>query len=246
MRLLDKVVVITGGANGLGMAAAKRLGKEGAKVVITDLNQKQGKLSLESLMNIDIEAIFYEVDVSNRDSVQAMVNNVINKLGRIDILINNAGITSDARLENMTSEMFDRVIDVNLKGVFNCTQAVIPHMVKQEYGKVINTSSVVGVEGNFGQSNYSASKAGVIGMTKTWAKEFGRKGINVNAVAPGFILTDMVKAMPEKALQMMIDKIPMGRLGEPEEIANAYLYLASDESSYVNGHVLEVNGAIIF
>lgn len=246
MRLENKVAIITGGASGLGLAAAKRFGEEGAKIVIADFNKKEGQSSILFLKDLGIEALFFEVNVADRESVQSMVDGTLKEFGKIDILVNNAGITGDARLENMSEELFTSVIDVNLKGVFNCTQAVISHMVKEGYGKVINTSSVVGVHGNFGQTSYSASKAGLIGMTKTWAKEFGRKGINVNAVAPGFILTDMVKAMPAKALQMMQDKIPMGRLGDPEEIANAYLYLASDESSYVNGHVLEVDGAIMF
>src|SRR5690606_27197858 len=169
----------------------------------------------------------------------------LNMYGRIDVLVNNAGITQDATLLKMTEEQFDRVIDVNLKGVFYCTKAVAPIMVEQGKGKIINTSSVVGVYGNFGQTNYAASKSAVIGMTKTWAKELGRKGINVNAVAPGFIAKPMVQKMPEKVLEKMKGNVSLARLGDPKDVANAYLFLASDESDYVHGHVLHVDGGIM-
>lgn len=245
MRLNNRTAIITGGANGLGFAAAKRFGQEGAKVIIADFNVELGESSVIKLANIDIDATFIQTNVADAASVQAMVDKVISKYGKIDILINNAGITGDARLENMSSELFQKVLDVNLTGVFNCTKSVIPHMVERGYWKIVNTSSVVR-EGNFGQTAYSASKAGVVGMTKTWAKEFARKGINVNAVAPGFIATDMVKAMPEKVIKKMEENIPMGRLGDPVEIANVYLFLASDESSYISGTVIEADGAIMF
>ena len=173
------------------------------------------------------------------------LNTVVEQHGKIDILINNAGITRDSMLSKMTTEQFQQVINVNLTGVFHCTQAVLPHMAGQGKGKIINTSSVTGTYGNVGQTNYAAAKAGVIGMTKTWAKELARKGINVNAVAPGFTETAMVAEVPEKVIEKMKAQVPMGRLGKPEDIANAYLFLASDESDYVNGHVLHVDGGIM-
>jgi 3-oxoacyl-[acyl-carrier protein] reductase len=183
-------------------------------------------------------------DVADHGSVDAMVQAVLDRWGRIDILVNNAGILRDGTLVKMTEEQFDLVISVNLKGVFNCTQAVAPHMIEAGYGRIINTTSVVAIYGNFGQTNYIAAKAGVIGMTKVWARELGRKGITVNAVAPGFIATEMVKSIPEDVFAQMVKKVPMQRMGEPEEIANAYLWLASDEASYVNGAVICVDGGV--
>jgi 3-oxoacyl-[acyl-carrier protein] reductase len=165
--------------------------------------------------------------------------------GRIDVLINNAGITNDAQLRKMTAEAFDRVVDVNLKGVFNCTQAVLPAMLDQGSGVILNASSVVAHNGNFGQTNYVATKAGVVGMTKVWARELGRKGIRVNAVAPGFINTRMTDTIPDKVIEKLLERVPMNRLGEPEEIASAYLFLASDEASYINGHALAVDGGTV-
>ncbi|RHW37666.1 3-oxoacyl-ACP reductase FabG [Lysinibacillus yapensis] len=245
MRLQDKVAIITGGANGIGKAACELFLKQGAKVVIADYDQSSGR-ELENTLKADgKDAMFIQLDVSDGDSVQQMVKGVLEHYGKIDILINNAGTTKDAMLVKMTAEDFDRVIDVNLKGVFNCTQAIVPHMIANGYGKVINTSSVSGVYGNIGQTNYSATKAAVIGMTKTWAKELGRKGINVNAVAPGFTKTAMVEKMPEKVIQHMESIVSLPRLGEVEDIANAYLFLASDESSYITGHVLHVDGGIM-
>lgn len=244
MRLKDKVAIITGGASGIGLAATERFLEEGAKVIIADFNQEEGEKRAAELKQIG-EVQFVFTDVADRKSVQALVDQTLELYGRIDILINNAGILADARLEKMTEEQFDRVINVNLKGVYNCTQAVVPTMLEQGNGKIINTSSVSGVYGNFGQTNYAATKAAVVGMTKTWAKEFGRKGINVNAVAPGFIMTDMVKTMPEKVVDKMKQSISLQRLGTTEDVANAYLFLASDESNYVHGHVLHVDGGIM-
>ncbi len=243
MRLADKVAIITGGAGGIGRAAAKRFLEEGARVVLCDFSRDALDATARELSAAG-SVLAYELDVTDEKAVSDMVQDVVAKLGKIDILINNAGITADAQLAKMSSEQFDRVINVNLKGVFLCTRAVAPYMAAAGSGKIINTSSVVGLYGNFGQTNYAATKAGLIGMTKTWAKELGRKNICVNAVAPGFILTDMVRKMPEDVLQMMCAKTPMKRLGTPEEVASVYLFLASDDASYVNGAVISVDGAI--
>ncbi len=187
---------------------------------------------------------YYNVDVTNFQSVEEVTKKVIDEFNQIDILINNAGITRDATLLKMTIEQWQSVLNVNLTGVFNCTKAVAPFMIERGKGKIINTSSVVALYGNFGQSNYVATKSGIIGLTKVWARELGRKGICVNAVAPGFIETEMVQTMPEKILQMMREKTPLGRLGKPEDIANAYLFLASDEADFINGAVISVDGGI--
>lgn len=245
MRLKDKVAIITGGANGIGKAACEAFLDQGAKVIIADYDEVSGKDLENNFRNQGKEMLFIQVDVTNRESVKEMVAQAIANYARIDILINNAGITRDAMLVKMAEQDFDRVLDVNLKGVFNCTQAVVPYMVEKGSGKIINTSSVSGVYGNVGQTNYAATKAAVVGMTKTWAKEFGRKGINVNAVAPGFTKTAMVEKMPEKVIQHMESIVSLQRLGEVNDIANAYLFLASDESSYITGHVLHVDGGIM-
>lgn len=245
MRLKDKVAIITGGANGLGLEAAITFTREGAKVIIADYDAKMGAQKAKELQENGADVYFIQVDVSNRPSVDQMVTETMKHYGKIDILINNAGITRDGMLTKLTVEKFQKVIDTNLTGVFHCTQAVVPHMIAQGKGKIINTSSVSGVYGNIGQTNYAAAKAALIGMTKTWAKELGRKGINVNAVAPGFIMTDMVAKVPEKILSQIIAQVPLGHLGKPSDIAYAYLYLASDESDYVNGVVLHVDGGII-
>jgi len=213
-------------------------------VVVADYNQEAGEKVASELRETGAEVTFIAVDVSNRESVEQMVSKTIETYGHIDILVNNAGITQDAMLHKMSYEQWDRVISINLTGVFNCTQAVVHHMREREYGRIINTSSIVGKFGNIGQTNYAAAKAGVIGMTQTWAKELGRKGITVNAVAPGFIRTPMTEKMPEKILAMMQEKVNLGRLGEAEDVANAYLFLASDEASYINGIVLSVDGGL--
>ncbi|MER1989587.1 3-oxoacyl-ACP reductase FabG [Solibacillus isronensis] len=242
MRLENKVAIITGGAGGIGLAAVKRFLEEGAKVAIVDYDKQQGeKIEAELGENV----AFFAVDVSKLADVKEMVEQVVDRFGKIDILINNAGITRDATLVKMSEEDFEKVIQINLNGVYYCTQAVAPHMIAQGSGKIISTSSVSGVYGNFGQTNYAATKAAIIGMTKTWAKELGRKGINVNAVAPGFTATPMVEKMPEKVLQQMEGITSLQRLGKPEDIANAYLFLASDEASYITGHVLQVDGGIM-
>jgi 3-oxoacyl-[acyl-carrier protein] reductase len=251
MRLKDKVCLITGGASGIGKATAVRFAEEGAKVVICDVSQDAGDALLPLL---GPDASFTIVDVVDRQAVQAWIDGTIQKFGRIDVLINNAGVTRDSLLVKykegqvvgqMSQEAWDFVIDVNLKGVFNCAQAVIPTMIEQGGGVILNASSVVGLYGNFGQTNYVATKAGVIGMTKVWARELGRYKIRVNAVAPGFILTEMVKKMPEKVLTTMQEHTPIGRLGEPEDIANTFLWLASDEASFVHGTTISVDGGIV-
>jgi 3-oxoacyl-[acyl-carrier protein] reductase len=245
MRLKDKVAIITGAANGIGFTAAETFAKEGAKVAMADFNVEQGEKGAQELRKKGYEVTFFQVNVAQRSSVDEMVEKVRETYGNISILINNAGITKDAMLSKLPAEDFQAVLDVNLTGVFHCTQAVLPSMLEIGKGRIINTSSVSGVYGNIGQTNYAATKAGVVGMTKTWAKELGRKGINVNAVAPGFIETGMTAKVPEKILDQMKQMVPLARLGKPEDIANAYLFLASDESNYVNGTVLHVDGGIM-
>ncbi|MBT8549285.1 3-oxoacyl-ACP reductase FabG [Polynucleobacter paneuropaeus] len=239
-RLKDKVAIITGAAKGIGFATAKRFAEEGAKVMIADISMEAVKTAAAQIPNAEA----FVVNVTDRASIQIALDQILERHGQIDILINNAGITQDAKLIKMTEAQFDAVIDVNLKGVFNCTQLVVPHMLEKGKGAVVNASSVVGIYGNFGQTNYSATKFGVIGFTKTWARELGAKGIRVNAVCPGFISTEMVKAMPDNILQDIEKRSWLGRLGTPEEMANVYLFLASDEASYVNGVALEASGGI--
>jgi 3-oxoacyl-[acyl-carrier protein] reductase len=251
MRLQDRVALITGGAAGIGKATAQRFLEEGAQVVICDVNQQAGDTALQEL---GPSAAFYRVDVTNRQAVQTWVDEVAARYGRIDILVNNAGVLRDGHLvkvqdgqlvKQMPEADFDLVIAVNLKGVFNCTQATSPVMIRQRSGVILNASSVVGLDGYFGQTNYVATKAGVIGMTKVWARELGRYGIRVNAVAPGFTATDMVMQMPEKVLEGMRGRTPLGRLAQPLDIANAYLFLASDEASFITSAVLRVDGGIV-
>ena len=245
MRLTGKTAIITGGANGIGLAACERFAEKGANVIMADFDETTGMEREAELADKGLKVTFVQVDVADRNSVKQLTAKTLEHYGKIDILVNNAGITRDATLIKMDPLDFQRVLDVNLTGVFNCTQAVMPHMLANGAGKVINTSSVSGVYGNFGQTNYAAAKAAVVGMTKTWAKEFGRKGINVNAVAPGFTATDMVNKMPEKVLDQMKSAVALQRLGKPSDIANAYLFLASEESDYVHGHVLHVDGGIM-
>jgi 3-oxoacyl-[acyl-carrier protein] reductase len=249
MRFQGKVCLITGGAAGIGKSAAEAFAREGAKVVICDLAEESGNQVAAA-----IDGDFYNINVTDRQAVQVWVDNVIEKYGHVDVLINNAGILRDGLfvkvkdgelVKQMSEADFDLVISVNLKGVFNCTQAVAPYMIKQGGGAIVSVSSVVGLDGNFGQTNYVATKAGVIGMTKVWARELGRSNVRVNAVAPGFTATEMVKAMPEKILDGMKSRTPLGRLGEPSDIANAFLFLASEEASFITGTVLRVDGGIV-
>ncbi len=244
-RLKDKVAVITGGARGIGRAAVKKFSSEGAVVIIWDVNDQAAEQTITDLSKADRRIEFNHVDITSFESVQAAAKAVYDKYNHIDILINNAGITKDSTLAKMTPEQWQQVINVNLTGVFNCTKAVITYMIENKYGKIVNTSSIVGLYGNFGQTNYVAAKSGIIGMTKVWARELGRKGINVNAVAPGFIATEMVETVPEKVIEMLKEKTPLGRLGNPEDIADAYLFLSSDEAKFISGAVLSVDGGLV-
>ncbi|MEY5099304.1 MAG: 3-oxoacyl-[acyl-carrier-protein] reductase FabG [Pseudomonadota bacterium] len=243
-RLSGKVCLITGAGQGIGEATALKFAREGAIVVACDVRQAAIDAVVERCHAEGAQADGYVMDVCNREQVDAVVAEVIATRSRLDVLVNNAGITQDARLQKMTLEQFDRVIDVNLRGVFHCSQAAADHMVGQGSGVILNASSVVGIYGNFGQTNYAASKFGVIGFTKTWSRELGPKGVRVNAVAPGFVGTPILQTIPDKVLQEMQDKVPLRRLGLPEEIANVYAFLASDEASYVNGAVIEVTGGL--
>lgn len=244
MKLKDKVAVITGAAAGIGQATARKFASEGATVILCDRATEAVEQEAHSLRSEGYTAAAYSLDVTDRAGIEALAADVVEKFGRIDILVNNAGITLDAKVTRMTEAQFDRVIDVNLKGVFNCTQAVIGAMLEQQSGVILNASSVVGLYGNFGQTNYAASKFGVVGFTKTWARELGPKGIRVNAVCPGFIETDILKSMPEKVLDGFRSNCWQRRLGSPKEIANVYAFLASDEASFVNGEAIEVSGGL--
>lgn len=245
-KLKNRVAIITGGARGLGKAACLKFIQEGAAVAIWDLNEKLGLETVKELEELGGKALFQQVNTADIAQVEKATATTQKYFGRIDILINNAGITRDSSLKNMTAEQWQSVINVNLTGVFNCGKVVSQYMVEQQQGgRIINTSSVVGLYGNFGQSNYVAAKAGVIGLTKVWARELGRKGITVNAVAPGFITTEMSLQVPEKVLEGITARIPMGMMGEPQDIANAYAFLASDEARYINGATLSVDGGMV-
>jgi 3-oxoacyl-[acyl-carrier protein] reductase len=244
-RLENKVAIITGGAAGIGKATVEKFAAEGAVVSIWDVNEEKGKALVNALTQAGHLCEFRKVNVALLAEVTRAVAGVVEKYGRLDILVNNAGITRDASLAKMEESQFDQVIEVNLKGVFNCAKAAGAIMAQQKSGAIINTSSVVAVYGNFGQTNYVAAKSGIIGMTKVWARELGRKGVRVNAVAPGFIATEMVLTVPENILNSLKEKTPLGRLGEPEDIANAYLFLASDEAAYINGALIQVDGGLV-
>ena len=245
MRLEGKVAIITGGARGIGYATVEKFVKEGAKVAIADISKEEATKVADDLKSKGYQTIGISVDVTKEDQVKQMVEDTLKEWGQVDILVNNAGIIMDAQLYKMTTEQFDRVIDINLKGTYLCARAVIDQMIVQGSGVILNASSIVGLYGNFGQTNYAATKWGVIGMVKTWAKELGPKGIRSNAVCPGFIDTPILTPMPEKVIEGMKAKVPLRRLGKPEEIANAYAFLASDEASYINGVVLEVGGGVV-
>ncbi|MEI8327328.1 MAG: 3-oxoacyl-ACP reductase FabG [Betaproteobacteria bacterium] len=243
-RLSHKVSLITGAAQGIGLATALKFAREGAIVIVCDVQQAGVDAAVLQCQALGAKAQGFVMDVTQRPLVDAVVAQVQAQHGRIDVLVNNAGITQDARLQKMTLEQFDKVIDVNLRGVFHCSQAVADIMVAQGGGVILNASSVVGIYGNFGQTNYAATKFGVIGFTKTWSRELGPKGVRVNAVAPGFIATPILKSIPEKVIAEMEHRVPLRRLGRPEEIASVYAFLASDEASYINGAVIEVSGGL--
>lgn len=244
MRLAGKVAIITGAGRGIGQATALKFSREGAIVAVCDIDEGTALDTVRLIEAMGGKALSFRVDVTDRASIQIMVSEVHARCGKIDILVNNAGIVADAQLKNMTEEQFDRVIDINLKGTYNCTKAVVDIMLEQQSGVILNASSIVGLSGNFGQTNYAASKFAVIGMMKTWARELGKRGIRANAVCPGFVSTSIIENIPEKVIDALEAKVPLGRLGKPEEIANAYAFLASDEASYINGAVLEVSGGL--
>ena len=244
MRLQDKVAIITGAGQGIGQATALKFAQEGAKVVVCDVKPESIEETVALCKETRGDAFGYVADVRDFQALQQMVDVTVEKWGRVDCLVNNAGIVADAQIKNMTEDQFDRVIEINLKGVYNCTKAVVDTMLRQQSGVILNASSIVGLHGNFGQTNYAASKFGVIGMVKTWARELGRKGIRANAVCPGFIATNILSSMPEKVLRALEEKIPMGRLGKPVEVANTFAFRASDEASYINGAVIEVSGGL--
>ena len=239
-RLENKIAVVTGGGRGIGKAITHRYLDEGATVIIAELDERSGKKTSDS-----IGGHFFKTDISDEDSVNSLFEYVKTKFSRLDILVNNAGILQDSTLKKMDSDQFDSVINVNLRGTYLCGKAAADIMVKQGSGVILNAASVVAHNGNFGQTNYVASKTGVIGMTKVWARELGKDGIRVNAIAPGFIKTDMTAGMPEKIIRMMGDKVPLKRWGEPEDVANAYTFLASDLASYITGTVLNVDGGVV-
>ena len=241
MGLLEsKIAVITGGGRGIGKATAQLFTNEGATVVIAEFDEVSGQSTANEL-----GAHFIKTDISNEESVNALFNFVSSKFGQLDILVNNAGILADSTLKKLDSDSFNAVINVNLRGVYLCGRAAADIMIEQGSGVILNASSVVAHHGNFGQTNYVASKAGVIGITKVWARELGKEGIRVNAVAPGFIQTNMTAGMPEKVVDMMGEKVPLKRWGQPEDVANAYTFLASDEASYITGAVLNVDGGVV-
>lgn len=252
--LTQRIAVVTGGANGIGRATARRLAQSGAHVAIWDRVAAVGEAAAAELADEGLNIVFVEADVTRRVSVDAAVAATVAHFGGIDILINNAGVTRDAQLVKikdgavtggMTDDEFDAVIAVNLKGVYTCTQAVVPELLRRGGGRIVNASSVVALNGNFGQTNYVATKAGVIGMTQVWARELGKRNITVNAIAPGFIATEMTARMPASSLEAMQSHTPAGRLGSPEDVANAYCFLASDFAAFINGAVLTVDGGLV-
>lgn len=244
MRLAGKVAVVTGSTSGIGKATIVRFAEEGAKVVVWGISDAEVNPVVEELKGMGADVLGVVANVVNSQEVNNTINYIKEHFGKIDIIVNNAGITADAQILKMTEEQFDKVIAVNLKGVYNTGQAAAKIMAEQGFGVILSTSSVVGLYGNFGQTNYAATKFAVIGMTKTWAKELGRKGVRANAVAPGFIATEMTAKMPENVLNMMKDKSPLKRLGDVTDIANAFLFLASDEAKFISGAILSVDGAV--
>ena len=244
MELDNKVAIVTGAARGIGKAIARRLSQAGAAVAICDLMEGISATA-EELRSGGANILSLQVDVTDMEAVESMVQTTIDSLGRVDILVNNAGIVRDALLVRMKESDWDAVIAVNLKGAFNCIKAVARPMMKQRYGKIVNLSSVMGLTGNVGQANYSASKAGIIGLTKSAAKELGRRGVTVNAIAPGFIMTKMTESLPEDQRKNALDNIPLGFLGSPEDVANVAAFLVSDSARYITGQVIQVDGGLV-
>lgn len=244
MKLTGKVALVTGAAQGIGKAVALLLARHGADIVVSDINLEKAEETAKEIESIGQKAMAIKVNVASLNDVERMVEAVLKKFGKIDILVNNAGITRDKLILRMTEEDWDIVLNVNLKGTFNCTKAVVRHMAKQRSGKIVSIASVVGEMGNAGQVNYAASKAGVIGLTKTIAREFAHRGINVNAIAPGYIETPMTEVLSDKVKEELKRLIPMERLGKPDDVAEAVLFLVSEESNYITGQVLNVNGGI--
>ena len=238
--LENKIAIITGAGRGIGKATAHQYSQEGAKVIIAEFDEQSGQETANS-----IGGHFFKTDISSQKSVTSLFKYVKTKFNRLNILVNNAGILNDSTLKKMESDQFDSVMNVNLRGTYLCGKAAANIMIEQKSGVILNAASVVAHNGNFGQTNYVASKTGVIGMTKVWAKELGKDGIRVNAIAPGFIQTDMTANMPEKIIRMMGDKVPLRRWGKPEEVANAYTFLASNNASYITGTVLNVDGGVV-
>lgn len=245
MKLSGKVAIVTGAAQGIGKAIALALAREGADIVVSDVNLEEAEKTATEIKALGRETLVAKVNVAVFDEVEDLVNKVLDKFGKIDILVNNAGITRDGLLLRMKEADWDMVLDINLKGTFNCTKACCRPMLKQKSGKIVNIASIIGLIGNAGQANYAASKAGIIGFTKSTAKEFASKGINVNAIAPGFIKTKMTEILPEEVKQNLLKQIPLDKLGEPEEVAKAVIFLVSDESNYITGQVLNVDGGMV-
>jgi 3-oxoacyl-[acyl-carrier protein] reductase len=244
MELRDHIALITGGAKGIGKVTADLFLKQGATVIIWDVDDINGEQEVHNWKEQGFTSFFYRVNTANAEEVEKATAEVLTKVKKIDILINNAGITRDATLKNMTPTQWQQVIDVNLSGVFHCTKSIAPHMVARQYGRIINAASVVAHNGSFGQSNYVAAKAGVIGLTKVWARELGSKGITVNAIAPGFIETDMTAVLGVDFMEDLLKRTPVRRIGQPIDIANAYLFLASEKSSFITGACLHVDGGL--
>jgi 3-oxoacyl-[acyl-carrier protein] reductase len=244
-RLKGRVAIVTGGASGIGKATVVRFLEEGARVAIWDIDRHKAEALAASVGAGSDRLQFFQVNTADLAACEAAAKDVNDAFGKIDILINNAGITRDATMRKITTEQWDQVIAVNLTGVFNCVKAIHPYMLEGGYGRIITASSIVGLTGNFGQTNYAATKAGVIGMTKVWAREFGRKGVTANAVAPGFINTEMMSTIPDHVLDTFRERTPVGRLGESVEVANLYVFLASEEAAYINGTTISIDGGLV-
>jgi 3-oxoacyl-[acyl-carrier protein] reductase len=245
MQLKDKVALVTGAAQGIGKAIAQTLAKSGASIIVSDINLELASQTAQEIKGLGVKTVPLKMNVADLAEVDSAIKKSISEMGKIDILVNNAGITKDTLLMRMKKEDWDLVISINLSGVFNLCKATVPFMMKQRFGKIINIASIVGEMGNAGQANYSASKAGVIGFTKTLAREVASRGIMVNAVAPGFIQTAMTDKIPEDIKEKMLMQIPLGKLGQPEDVANACLFLASDAANYITGQVINVNGGML-